>query len=183
MSGIIALLACAIVQNHYTYHNLSPQGQLTSTMTVKFLGTCAEAGVYSYIGIAVYAYIPGWWSLNFIILETIIIVFGRVIAVFATFYALRLCFGSRTIKFYDLCFITWGGMIRGVIAFALVLKIPRAGTSTCPTGDEDCFSSQNYELLVSTTLSIVIITTLFFGTFMAVVQKIWVPPIKTASQN
>jgi hypothetical protein len=31
---------------------LSPQGKTTSTLTVTFLGTSAEAAVYSYIGIA-----------------------------------------------------------------------------------------------------------------------------------
>ena len=51
--------------------------------------------------------------------------------------------------------------------------------------EENCFSSQNYELMVSTTLMIVIITTLVFGTFMAVVQKLWVPakPIAGEAQS
>jgi len=52
MSGITSLLTCGIVQSSYTYYNLSPQGKTTSTLTVTFLGTAAEAMVYSYIGIA-----------------------------------------------------------------------------------------------------------------------------------
>ena len=52
MSGISSLLTCAIVQSHYTYYNLSPQGKTSSLFVVSFLGTAAEAAVYSYIGIA-----------------------------------------------------------------------------------------------------------------------------------
>ena len=144
-------------------------------MTVTFLGHCAEAGVYSYIGMALYTNIPGWWSFEFIVYETILIIVGRVAAIFGTFYAFSACFKSRTINPKELLFISWGGMIRGAIAFALVLKIPRAGTHTCVTKEEDCFSEKNYELMVSTTLLIVYITTLIFGTFMAIAQKYLVP--------
>ena len=55
MSGIISLLTCGIVQSHYTYYNMSPQGKVCATLTITFLGTAAEAGVYSYIGIALYS--------------------------------------------------------------------------------------------------------------------------------
>ena len=95
-------------------------------------------------------------------------VVGRVTAVFAVFYVCGVCF-RKYLTPKELLFISWGGMIRGVIAFALVMKIPRRGTSSCDLDDQtDCFSEQNYELMVSTTLSIVIITTIVFGTFMTV---------------
>lgn len=145
---------------------MSPQGKITSTLTVTYLGTCAEAGVYSYIGIALYSNIPGWWSTKFIIAETFIIIIGRFASVFAIYYIFAFFFKSRTINYKELVFISWGGMIRGIIAFALILKIPHEDSHTCPEGTKDCFTSQNYELMVSTTLSIVIITTLIFATFM-----------------
>ncbi len=140
MSGIISLLTCGIVMSHYTYYNLSEQGKVASTITFTFLGHSAEAGVYSYIAIALYSNIPGWWSFEFIIYETILIIFGRVAAIFATFYAFNQCFKSRTLNPKELLFISWGGVIRGAIAFALVLKIPIAGTHTCTIKEEDCFS-------------------------------------------
>ena len=55
MSGIISLLTCGIIQSHYTWYNLSPQGKSTSTVVSAFLGSVAEAGVYSYVGIALYS--------------------------------------------------------------------------------------------------------------------------------
>jgi hypothetical protein len=45
---------------------MSPQGKICATLTVSFMGTAAEAGVYSYIGIALYSQIPSWWSWSFI---------------------------------------------------------------------------------------------------------------------
>ena len=148
---------------------------MASTLTFTFLGHSAEAGVYSYIAIALYSNIPGWWSFEFIAYETILIVFGRVAAIFVTFNAFKTCFKSRTLNAKELLFISWGGVIRGAIAFALVLKIPTAGTHSCTIKEEDCFTKQITELMTSSTLVIVYITTLFFGTFMATVQKIWVP--------
>lgn len=59
-------------------------------------------------------------------------------------------------------------MIRGAIAFALVLRIP---VCMLPE-DEGCISEVNYNMLVSTTLILVVITTLGFGTFMGKVQSI-----------
>ncbi len=123
MSGIIALLVCAIIHGHYTWYNLSPQGKSTTSVTVAFLGATMEAAVYSYIGIALYSAIPTYWSWNFIIIMFFIIVIFRIIGVLGTFYTARLCCRKKTIKFRELLFITYGGMIRGAIAFALVLKI------------------------------------------------------------
>lgn len=133
------------------------------------MGTIAEASTYSYIAIALYSTIPHWWSFEFVIYETILIIMGRVAAIFGTFYAFSTCFKYKTISAKELLFISWGGMIRGAIAFALVLKIPLVGTHSCTTAEEYCFSAKNYELMVSTTIIIVYITTLIFGTFMPVV--------------
>lgn len=97
MSGIIALLVFAIIQAHYTWYNLSPQGKATTSVTYEFLGKSAEAAVYSYVGISLYTSIPGFWSFSFITAQFLIIVIGRIIAVIATFYAFSLCFRKKTI--------------------------------------------------------------------------------------
>jgi len=98
-------------------------------------------------------------------MQFLIIVVGRIIAVFTTFYLFRLCFKSRNINFRELCFITYAGMIRGAIAFALVLRMPAEGLESCKPGNS-CLTPQNYEVLVNTTLILVMMTTLIFGTFM-----------------
>ena len=148
----------------------------------------AEAGVYSYVGIALYSQIPTWWSFGFVFIMFGILVLGRLISVFSVFYSSRLCCKRKTINFRELCFISYAGMIRGAIAFALVLKLPvtttdaaeglipnprflTTGLSYCPNAlnynePDDCLSNQNYDLFVSTTLMAVMMSTLIFGTFM-----------------
>lgn len=98
---------------------------------MSFLGVASEAAVYSYVGIALYSQLPSWWSWSFIGAQLIIIIGGRLLAVFFTFYMFRLCFKKKTINVRELLFITYAGMIRGAIAFALVLKIPVEGTEAC----------------------------------------------------
>ena len=84
--------------------------------------------------------------------------------VLGTFYTCRLCCKKKTIKFNELLFITYAGMIRGAIAFALVLKIQYNGEDHVKC--DGCYSKENYDLVVSTTLMLVMFTTLIFGTFM-----------------
>jgi len=184
MSGISSLLTCGIVQSHYTYYNLSPQGKTASLFIISFMGITAEAAVYSYVGIALLNAIPQWWSFGFIGAQFIMIVLGRIFAVFFIFYAFRLCCKTRTINFYELVFITYAGMIRGAIAFALVLTLPYIttaadGTESCSSPSipvDSCFPYETYQMLVNTTLILVVLTTFLFGTFMAIVQKFLVPP-------
>lgn len=57
-----------------------------------------------------------------------IVVVGRIIAIICVYYGSLLYFKKQTIKFGELMFIAYGGMIRGAIAFALVMKIPHIGT-------------------------------------------------------
>ena len=59
-------------------------------------------------------------------------------------------------------------MIRGAIAFALVLRIPVCDPTK--PGEEGCITEVNYNMLVSTTLILVVVTTLVFGIPMGSVQ-------------
>jgi len=131
MSGIISLLVFAIISGQYTWYNLSPQAKATTAVTFDFMGKTCEAAVYSYVGISLYTSIPGFWSWSFIGWQLLIIIGGRVVGVLFTWYLFKLCFRYTTINFKELLFMTWGGMIRGAIAFALVIKIPYS----CPLED------------------------------------------------
>lgn len=96
-------------------------------------------------------------------------ILGRLISICAVFYLSLLIFKKQTIAFKELMFIGYGGMIRGAIAFALVMTIPHVGDPNCKH-PEFCFTPEEYDLAVSTTLALVIVTTLAFGTFMKAVS-------------
>ena len=87
-----------------------------------------------------------------------------------------MCSKTKDVTIKELLFITYGGMIRGAIAFGLVLKIP-----DLPDDDPEHFKERG--VIVTTTLACVIFTTVGFGSFMPVVQKLLVaPPTGPASQ-
>ena len=170
-SGIISLLASGITMAHYTWYNLSPQGKTISSVTFSILGSIAESFVFAYIGLCVFTYTTGpeevtdsdyYWSVSFIGWMTLIVIVGRVCAVFTVHGLFSLCAKKKDVSLKELIFISYGGMIRGAIAFGLVLKIPVANEKT---GEK--FKERG--VVITTTLALVIITTVLFGSFMPVV--------------
>jgi NhaP-type Na+/H+ or K+/H+ antiporter len=85
-------------------------------------------------------------------------------AVWGTHFFIRMFQKESEISIPELTFISYGGMIRGAIAFGLVLKIPE--------GDDGSGEFRERGVIVTTTLAIVIITTVIFGSFMPVVQRL-----------
>ena len=88
---------------------------------------------------------------------------GRPLGIFGTYYMIVLCGHKSSINFKQLCFIAFAGLIRGAIAFALVLKL-----------DENYVPEKN--VIVTTTLILVALTTVIFGTIMPLVQRCLAPP-------
>jgi NhaP-type Na+/H+ or K+/H+ antiporter len=117
---------------HYTWYNLSPQGKTISSITFSILGSAAESLTFSYIGLCTFTYAPkqndigddnNYWSVSLILYLTGIIIVGRLITVFFVEGMFKLCSKKSNINLKELIFISYGGMIRGAIAFGLVLKL------------------------------------------------------------
>ena len=68
---------------------------------------------------------------------------------------LELCKYKSGIRFKDLVFISYAGMIRGAVAFGLVLRVDK--------------SIENRSVIVTTALTLVIVTTVFLGSTVATV--------------
>jgi NhaP-type Na+/H+ or K+/H+ antiporter len=62
------------------------------------------------------------------------------------------------IRLKDLVFISYGGLLRGAVAFGLVLRI-----------DEEV---ENRSVIVTTSLCLVIFTTVFFGATVTTLSKL-----------
>lgn len=160
---------------HYTWYNLSPQGKTMSSITISVFGSAAESFVFAYIGLCTFTYtsfeeetditkteIKYPWSISFIVVMSAIIIVGRFLAVWSAHGLVMLCSKTRDVTVKELLFITYGGMIRGAIAFGLVLKIPDKAP-----GDPGYFNERG--VIITTTLACVIFTTVGFGSFMPVV--------------
>lgn len=102
-------------------------------MAISITGSAAESFVFAYMGLCTFTYAKGErgeaandkypWSISFICIMTVIIIVGRFIAVWTAHGIFKVCCKMNDINVSELLFITYGGMIRGAIAFGLVLKI------------------------------------------------------------
>ena len=91
MSGIISIIVTAVMQAHYSWYNLSPQGKHVSAVTYQTLGYFSEAMIFSYVGVGIFGYRKSDWSPSFIGYEFIIIIVGRLLSVIIVEYAFVIC--------------------------------------------------------------------------------------------
>jgi len=101
------------------------------------------------------------WSFDLCAIMAGVIVFGIACGTIGLVGILK-CFGYEKdspspITCRELIFIWYAGMIRGAIAFGLVLRISP--------------SFENREVIMTTCLSLVIATTIFFGSTVGVLGK------------
>lgn len=146
---------------HYGWYNLSPQGQTTSSVVFQFLGFIAEGFVFCYLGLTFFSYRAMPFSPSLVGILLVVIVFCRFVATIGLVSLLKLCrYESKhpnPLNYRELIFIWYSGLIRGAIAFGLVLRI------------ENSFAGRN--LIVTTCLSLVLISTIVFGSTVGLVSS------------
>lgn len=129
-SGITSLVTCALIEAHYTWYNLSPQGKHVTSITFETLGYGSECFVFSFIGLSLMYYYEEQypWSWQFIVAEFFIIIVGRFMAIVLSYYMFNCCKGSpdNKLKFNEVSFLSYAAFIRGSIAFGLVQNIPES---------------------------------------------------------
>ena len=137
------------------------------------MGYLAEALVFGYVGIISannYSSKPVSWT--FVLAEFIIVIVGRYAAVFLAYYIFSCCPGNKENKLTvrQLAFISYAALIRGAIAFGLSQNLK-------PTifGKTNQDSVLVVEVVQSSILSLVIITTVFIGGLTPLVQKLLIP--------
>jgi NhaP-type Na+/H+ or K+/H+ antiporter len=174
----LAIFVFALTQSHYNWYNLSSQGKSTTAVTFDMMGKACEATCYCYMGLSIYPAIPEFWNWSLIGWTLLIIFLSRVIVLTLAHFILMICFYPRRFSFPEILFISWGGMIRGSICFALAVNIPYI----CYGGDE-CEAEKYYELTKTSALAIVIITSLVFGTFMRPMKKLLLDGIQPSCRE
>jgi NhaP-type Na+/H+ or K+/H+ antiporter len=159
LSGIITLLTTGVLMAHYAWYNLSPQSKQTTSLAFGAIGFAAEAFVFAYLGLSFFSYTQYEWSWQFFIAEFFVIVIGRFVGIVGLLYVVSFIFNhKRELSFNEVIFLYCGGMIRGAIAFGLVLRLDH--------------SLPNRQVLITTSLCLVITTTLLFGTLMPILGKV-----------
>eukprot|EP00347_Sterkiella_histriomuscorum_P013016 403366336 len=158
MSGIITLLACGVLLAKYCWYNLSPQSKQATSLAFNMIGYAAEAFVFGYIGLTFFSYVHYEWSWRLFVGEVIVVFVGRFSGTIGIIKILGLFGYKAGIGLKELTFISYAGMIRGAVAFGLVLKIDHEVT--------------NRSVIITTSLGLVVFTTVFMGSTVALIQRL-----------
>lgn len=158
MSGVITVLVCGIVLAHFNFYNISTTGKISTGVTFQTISFVAEAFVFIYLGIStMFYYKAESFSYTFVLLEVIICAFARTVTLFGLSYGLKRCIKKWNVSFYELIIITAAGIIRGSVAFALILTLSKEG-------DEEY--KKSVSIIQSSVMLMVFLTTIPLGAFM-----------------
>jgi sodium/hydrogen exchanger 8 len=124
----------------------------------QFLGFAAEAFIFSYLGLTFFSYNKLKWSPQLFLAELLIIMIGRSFGTFGLVGLFKMLGIDHKISLKELTFIWYAGLIRGAIAFGLVLRIDGA-------------QFKNRDVIVTTSLTLVVFTTVFFGSTVGVLRE------------
>lgn len=127
LSGIITLLTSGILMAHYAWYNLSPQSKQTTSLAFAAIGFGSEAFIFAYLGLTFFSYASYEWSWQFFVSEFFVIVVGRFFGIIGLLYFVSWILNhERELNFKEAMFLYCGGMIRGAIAFGLVLRLDKS---------------------------------------------------------
>ncbi|EER01431.1 Sodium/hydrogen exchanger, putative, partial [Perkinsus marinus ATCC 50983] len=148
LSGIMAIFFFGLILGRYNFHNLSKSSQVASKLVFETIAFISETLVFLYLGVVACMSIGEYhWNLLLIIFTMLLIVFARACNVFPLAWVLNHSTRHEPIS-RNSQIVLWLAGIRGAIAFVLMLRVPaRVGDDT-------------RDLLVTTTISVVCITTL-----------------------
>jgi NhaP-type Na+/H+ or K+/H+ antiporter len=90
------------------------------------LGFLAESFVFAYLGLTIFSFSSYSWSWQFILVEMVVIMIGRYTGIVALLYFMVMCGHRPKTTFKETLFISYAGLIRGPIAFGLVLTIDKS---------------------------------------------------------
>ena len=114
------------------------------------------------MGLAFFTFSDLDWSWQFVLVELLIILVGRFLGTVGLISLMQLFGHERQVTFRELLFISYSGLIRGAIAFGLVVNIDH--------------SIKERNVIITTTLALVVFTTVFFGSLMPLVQRFLLKP-------
>ena len=82
LSAIMSLFVCGVTMSHYTFHNISKEGQSGSVISINTLGHATEAFLFIYLGLSLFTIDQSTFSLSFTIYVVIGSFFARFLSVF-----------------------------------------------------------------------------------------------------
>ena len=126
------------------------------------IGFCCEAFIFAYLGLVFFSYLDRAWSFTMIAFELPIVALSRFIGIFGVMVIMRFVFCKPFfLTTNELTFQWFAGLIRGPIAFGLVMRLE----------SEPSLTQTRKDIITTTTLVLVIFTTIAFGSVMPLISK------------
>uniref|UniRef100_A0A183CFG2 Sodium/hydrogen exchanger n=1 Tax=Globodera pallida TaxID=36090 RepID=A0A183CFG2_GLOPA len=147
LSGIMAILFCAIVMSQYTHFSISPITQITFQQTFRTISFVAETCTFAYLGLSLFT-IKLVFHPMFLIFSIILLFASRAASVFPLSDLVNR-FSKTKISMKNQIIIWFSGM-RGAVALALALHM-------------DWGTDENKGVILTSTLFIILFTIIFMG--------------------
>jgi len=153
LSGVMSLFVCGAVLGHYNWHNISAPSKTSTKFGFKAFSVACEMAVFVYLGITFsFSLTPSFhfrWSLLGCVLTFFLVWLGRAAFVFPLSWLANIFIRPQQPLTWPMQVIIFASGLRGAVSFALALNI----------------HGEHYDVMITTTLAIVIFTSLVCGSF------------------
>uniref|UniRef100_A0A8D2JHP0 Sodium/hydrogen exchanger n=1 Tax=Varanus komodoensis TaxID=61221 RepID=A0A8D2JHP0_VARKO len=123
LSGIMAIISCAMTMNKYVEENVSQKSYTTIKYFMKMLSSVSETLIFIFMGVSTVGKNHEWnWA--FVCFTLLFCLIWRALGVFALTQIINV-FRTIPLTFKDQFIIAYGGL-RGAICFSLVFLLPSA---------------------------------------------------------
>ena len=167
LSGVMSLFVCGVVLGHYNWHNISTPSKTSTKFGFKAFSVACEMAVFVYLGITfTFSLTPHFhfrWSLPGCIVAFILVWLGRASFVFPMSWLANTFVRAQPLT-WPMQVIIFVSGLRGAVSFALALNI----------------HGEHFDVMITTTLAIVIITSLVCGSFTDRIIRHYSAQIKAA---
>lgn len=149
-SGIIAMIACGLIQVAYAFQNLTRTGRTIVREMVKQLAQINEAVTFYFVGIQLFS-AEIRWNIGFCLWGLVACILSRFIVIISLSFVInRLRTNSMRMSFREQMILIYGGL-RGAVSFSLALLVK---------------ASTERSTFVTATLFIILVTTVIVGLTM-----------------
>ncbi|XP_047337593.1 sodium/hydrogen exchanger 1-like [Impatiens glandulifera] len=166
LSGILTIFFCGIVMSHYTWHNVTESSRITTKHAFATISFIAETFIFLYVGMDALD-VDRWESTSSSAGTSIavsssmfaLVLIGRAAFVYplTSIYNCTKRRESDKITFRRQFIIWWAGLMRGAVTIALSYNEFSSSSSSDET------SSHEHALMVTSTITVVLFSTVVFG--------------------